>query len=71
MNKAMSAYNSKWQYPYDRKTQTLYAKAATSPAFGCHLQNEVLVRLGDSVVGHKTHKHYGKAAQAFIDWMIS
>lgn len=66
---AMDKYSAKWKSPFWLTTRDLYAKAATTSNFGCHLQDEVLTRLGATIEGHKTRKRYGHAAQVYIDWM--
>jgi hypothetical protein len=71
--RALDRYHGKWgeRYAFVATTRTLYAKASRTPAFGVHLQNEVLRRMGASVPAHKSRKHYGKAARAWIDWMLA
>jgi len=70
--RAMDMYNYMWsdQGGYAETTRRLYAQASRNPQFGCHLQDEVLRRLGATVPGHKTRKRYGVAATAFIDHMM-
>ena len=63
-------YNDMWKWPLAETTRTLYKKAAKTPKFGCHIQDEVFVRLGLPIKNHKS-RHYGKAAQAWIDWMTA
>ena len=70
--KALDRYQSKWSdsYAFVKTTRALYKKASSTPAFGVHLQNEVLKHMGASVPAHKSRKHYGKAARAWMDWMM-
>jgi hypothetical protein len=65
----MELYNWMWRYPHSETTNDLYRRAAKTAKFGCHLQDEVLVRLGAVIPQHHSRKHYGKAAQEFISWM--
>lgn len=67
--RAMDIYNKMWRDYRAVTTQRLYKAAAINAKFGVHLQDEVLVRLGFVLPSHRSRKHYGKAARAFIEWM--
>jgi len=68
---AMRRYNARWSSFAAYQTRTLYARAARSVSFGCHLQDEVLHRMGAPVAAHKSRAHYGKAAEAWMAWMLA
>jgi len=68
---AMTKYNAKWSGAGAQTTVRLYAAAATTARFGVHLQDEALKRLGAELPNHKTHKRYGPAATAWLEWMTA
>ena len=66
--KALNQYNSKWAGS-NYETSKLYRKAtnAKTAQYGCRLQDHVLALMGGN---GKIMKRIGKAAQAWVDWML-